>query len=417
MADSNDLQAAIQLAIIEAGARLDQARYVADKDFAAAIQVAGINAQAIIQGGIQNVKNETDILEKQLRVQSLLAEKRGEVDVNIAEAQGDIQATLLGKRGEVDVLLAEKQGEIEQVLAEKRGEVEINVARERGAIEIDIARARAESDAQVARVAADGQISAATIRSSADESIARITSSSQSSVASSRNASDERVAALRSQTDIRTTDIQATATRYSSDNSKTASVYGADKGYESARYSVDAQDRWFDTRLEFARDRWVEVKPLIDRLGDGDVTVADIYAALMSAAGPAPSIPATGALTPSQVAEASAAIVARADQTAASRISRLQADLSGRGFAAGSPLTAMLSQSLQQAAMRASIGEVSSLQVQAAQANSELLLRYISARQQQYNANQQAYLELEKSTAQTAVGLANAIGGVISGAI
>jgi hypothetical protein len=235
-------------------------------------------------------------------------------------------------------------------------------------------------------------------------------------IANLTNQAQVKIATINKQADVQVAGIQQAADEYVADDSKQAAEYSADQQLSGTKYSQDAETNRLQRSLDFAQDKWNQVWPLVSTFlqnpNQGQVSIG--WAQLTAALGPAPWISQGGVWTPSQVQSQLNALYARSDQKTATDIHDAQIDLAGRGFAGSSPILDMLRFSYEAANVQSSVEGAQQLALQAAQANSEMILNQQGKRQDQWATTEATYAQLQKVAVDLTTGIFQSVASILN---
>jgi hypothetical protein len=388
----------------------DAQRDVADTTADAQKDVAGTHAGAAKYSADKNLEGVKYAADRQKDTTIEVANTRAVVDENVANIMKEWQEYDADKRLEGVKYAADKQeqgvereAQAQETVADTRANADRDVAGTQKDATEYVADKRLEGD----KYQADRQKEMADVRAQADEYVADSQADAQRDVAATRKEADVQVAG-----------IQLTGQEYTADKSSGASMYGDDRRLDGTRYASDSETDRVKLKLGFAEDKWAQIFPLISAWmnrnpnsgGDGAN-----WSDLVSAVGGAPWIDASGYWTPAQVQAQVNAIYARSAARTQSLTREAQVDLAGRGFAASSPLLAMLSAGYEGDGLRTSTEDAVKLLLQAATMNGEATAKGQELRQKQLADAQRAFYELHRNLVQLNVGLFGGVAQMLAG--
>ena len=180
--------------------------------------------------------------------------------------------------------------------------------------------------------------------------------------------------------------------------------YTADTGAASNRYNTDAATNQFNTRLNFARDRYNQLFPMIQGqfansqggIGSGGV------------GGPGPNIDTGGIYSDQQIGQKVNEAQAANEQRGATSYRQAQRDLGGRGLGT-SPLLQAIQQNLAIGTQAANAASARDIPLQYGAANADQRFRSQSAASEAYGQRQQEDIERQKNRIAANDGLLQAL--------
>ncbi len=141
------------------------------------------------------------------------------------------------------------------------------------------------------------------------------------------------------------------------------------------------------------------------------------YKDMMNAVGTAPVLKPFPIWTPQQIQQQVNAIYTRADLKAKSNTRTAEIDLAGRGFASDSPIMQAIRMGNEGFGLAASTEQAAKIQIDAAQANAEMIVKSSEAAVEVFSKEAEAFTELEKNAVSLNVGMFQAAASLLAGVV